>query len=137
MIPLSDIETAQLLFQGLEALKYLQDLPDGRMVHGNIKPANILFDKRELGSIHVRLADFGSASQEYSNVPLHNNHVFRAPEYFDRDSTGAGDICEFTFQFAYPSCFFKVARLDLVVYSTNAAKLQVECFLKSRSFTKS
>ena len=97
---LTDTETAQILFQSLEGLKYLQDLPDGRVIHGNIKPANILCEKRKSGSIHVRLADFGLVSQEFSNEDLHSNHVFRAPEQVGRGFTGAGDICEFTFLYS-------------------------------------
>ena len=84
---LTSVETAQVLFQGLEGLKYLHELPGGGMTHRDIKPPNLLVAERVNGIIRIKLSDFGLASFKVEMKTFCGTQCFRSPEQWNERST--------------------------------------------------
>ena len=72
---LSEVETIVVLYQCLLGLSYLHSQS---VTHRDIKPENILFKSRR--PLHVKLADFGLASNDPILHTSCGTHLYAAPE---------------------------------------------------------
>lgn len=89
------------------------------IVHRDIKPTNVLIERRSAGRVEVRLADFGLAvpiDPELGLATAAGTIIYRAPESFDGFETQASDVYSFglTMYEAATAVFpFKPALRDL------------------------
>ena len=91
---LSGGEVAQTFLQALKGLKHLHTLPDGAIVHGNIKPQNILVVSRQSAATDfwIKLTDHGLHMGETYQRPA-DSDAYKAPETKKGFPTStAGDI---------------------------------------------
>ncbi|KAL9028236.1 MAG: hypothetical protein Q9196_003370 [Gyalolechia fulgens] len=75
--PITDEETLTVLFQALNALRYLH--PRG-VAHRDLKPENILVESRS--PLSVKLADFGLANDKPELETLCGTQLYTAPEVY-------------------------------------------------------
>lgn len=74
-------EIAAVLFQSLKALRYLHIRAEP-VTHRDIKPENIIFKQRE-PRVHVKLADFGLATEGTFAGGVCGSWMYIAPEVFE------------------------------------------------------
>ena len=74
---ITEEETLQVLYQGLEALEYLHSYSPS-LAHRDIKPANILVQSRM--PFAIKLADFGFAKNDSSLKTFCGSNEYAAPE---------------------------------------------------------
>ncbi|KAI9780819.1 MAG: hypothetical protein M1816_002655 [Peltula sp. TS41687] len=87
--PISRQESAHLLVQALEALKYLHDQ---KITHRDIKPDNILVHSRH-PEFHIKITDFGLAKDDSFLRTACGTERYAAPEiWYGRPYTSAVDI---------------------------------------------
>ena len=77
-------EVTLVFKQMMAALKYLHGQ---KIVHGDIKPENILYENRPAGLIFL-LADFGYAERIHSNITRVGTQIYLAPEVWDDTQLG-------------------------------------------------
>lgn len=68
------------------------------IVHRDIKPTNVLIERKSAGRVNVRLADFGLAvpiDPELGLATAAGTVIYRAPESFDGFETQASDVYSF------------------------------------------
>ncbi|KAF7502517.1 hypothetical protein GJ744_005638 [Endocarpon pusillum] len=75
--PITEEEKVSLLFQALNALKYL---PPRGVAHRDLKPANILVASRS--PLNIQLADFGLANDKPDLETLCGTQLYTAPEVY-------------------------------------------------------
>ena len=78
---ITEEETLQILFQGLQALDYLHS-HSPPLAHRDIKPANILVQSRM--PFVIKLADFGFAKNDSSLKTFCGSNEYAAPEIWGR-----------------------------------------------------
>ena len=78
---ITEEETLQILFQGLQALDYLHS-HSPPLAHRDIKPANILVQSRM--PFAIKLADFGLAKNDSSLKTFCGSNEYAAPEIWGR-----------------------------------------------------
>lgn len=105
--PISFSRCFSITKQILEGLHYLHGM---KIVHLDLKPANILIDR---GGRNVKIGDFGVSQQleaENTNRPAtstgYGSDEFKAPEYLRNDST-----------FSYPADIFSFGIVTCHIYS--------------------
>ena len=78
---ITEEETLQILFQGLQALDYLHS-HSPPLAHRDIKPANILVRSRM--PFVIKLVDFGFAKNDSSLKTFYGSNKYAAPEIWGR-----------------------------------------------------
>ena len=78
---ITEEETLQILFQGLQALDYLHSRSPP-LAHRDIKPTNILVQSRM--PFAIKLADFGLTKNDSSLKTICGSNEYAAPEIWGR-----------------------------------------------------
>ena len=82
-----DLETALTILHGCaKGLEYMNNKPDGNVIHRDVKPRNILISKKYGNLVVAKLADFGLAKVKSSESSMMmtglGTSFYQAPEFF-------------------------------------------------------
>lgn len=81
-------EVLRVLQQGLKALRYLHEV--AKMTHRDVKPANMLITNAV--NFHIKLCDFGLATEEPLNTSIQGTRYYWAPEIGNGRYSNSVDI---------------------------------------------
>src|SRR5690554_598381 len=93
---ISSDEHVSILRQCISALNYLYNENHPLIVHRDIKPGNILIQHRYVGSIYVKLGDFGLSKDSDYYKTICGSYRYLAPEMYEKSASAGREGTNYT-----------------------------------------